>query len=47
MFVNNDIAKILLYCPRGDSTDNPNAPKFATLGCQGATAVNESPIATG
>jgi hypothetical protein len=47
MFTNNNIAKILLYYPRSDSTDNPNAPKFAILGYQGATAVNEFPTATG
>jgi hypothetical protein len=47
MFTNNDIAKILLYYPSSNSTDNPNAPKFATLGNQGATAVNESQVGTG
>ncbi|KAH8778148.1 Alpha/Beta hydrolase protein [Hyaloscypha sp. PMI_1271] len=38
MFANNNIEKILLYYPRSDLTDNPNAPKFATRGYQGATA---------
>ncbi|KAN0117317.1 acetylcholinesterase precursor [Hyaloscypha variabilis] len=47
MFTNNDIAKILLYYPSSNLTDNPNDPKYATLGYQGATAINESQLATG
>jgi carboxylesterase type B len=47
MFTNNDIAKVLLYYPSSNSTDDPSAPKFATSGYEGATAVNESQVATG
>ena len=47
MFTNNDIAKILLYYPSSNSTDSSDNPKFATLGYQGATAINESQLATG
>jgi carboxylesterase type B len=41
VFTNNDIAKILLYYPSSNATDDPNAALFATLGYTGPTAVNE------
>jgi hypothetical protein len=47
LFTDNDIAKILLYYPSSNATDDPNAAEFATLGYTGPTAVNESQVGTG
>jgi hypothetical protein len=47
LFTNDDIAKILLYYPSSNATDDPNAAKFATLGYTGPTALNESQVGTG
>lgn len=46
LFNNNDIAKILLYYPTSNATSS-EAPGYATNGETGATALNESIIATG
>ena len=47
LFTNSDIAKVLLYYPTGNSSDNPNAAEFATNGYGQPTANNESAVATG
>lgn len=47
LFSNNDIAKILLYYPSSNSTDDPAAPHFATTGDSGPTALNQSSLGTG
>jgi len=47
LFTEDDISKILLYYPESNATDNPHAIDYATLGYTGATADNESSIATG
>lgn len=47
LFSNDDIAKVLLYYPSSNATDNPNAVDYATLGYTGASAINESSVATG
>ena len=47
LFTNDDIAKVLLYYPSTNATDNPMAPKYATSGTTGATALNESQIGAG
>ncbi|KAI9711686.1 MAG: hypothetical protein M1828_001797 [Chrysothrix sp. TS-e1954] len=47
LFSNNDIAKILLYYPSKNTSVDPNAPEYATLGYTGPTALNESQVATG
>ncbi|KAG0651279.1 Secreted lipase [Hyphodiscus hymeniophilus] len=46
-FTDDDLAKILLYYPSSNTTDDPNATKFATLGNAGPTALNESQVGTG
>lgn len=46
LFSNNDIAKILLYYPSSNATST-GAPGYATNGETGATALNESIVATG
>lgn len=47
LFDEDDIAKVLLYYPSTNASDNPNAPLFHTLGNTGPTAVNQSGVATG
>ena len=47
MFSNSDIAKVLLYYPTTNASVNPNAVEYATSGYTGATANNESDVATG
>lgn len=47
LFSNDDIAKILLYYPSSNATDDPNAVDYATLGYTGATALNQSSVGTG
>ena len=48
LFSNDDIAKILLYYPSSNASVDPNAPEYSTSGLDpGATAVNESDVATG
>lgn len=47
LFENDDIAKILLYYPSSNASDNPNAVDFATLGYTGPSAINESSFGTG
>lgn len=47
LFGDSDLAKVLLYYPSSNATDNPDAVWFATNGSSGATAVNESPFGTG
>lgn len=47
LFTNNDIAKVLMIYPISNTTVDPNAPKFATLGNAGPTALNESQVNTG
>jgi carboxylesterase type B len=42
-----DIEKVLDVYHSTDAPDNPNSPKFATNGLEGATAVNVSQVATG
>lgn len=46
-FGENDIAKVLLYYPSSNTTDNPDTPEFATSGSSGPSALNQSSIATG
>lgn len=47
LFTNEDISKILLYYPSSNATDDPNVGDFATLGYTGASAINESSVASG
>jgi hypothetical protein len=47
LFTNNDIAKILLFYPSTNATDNPNATLFSTLGDSGLTAINQSDVGAG
>ena len=47
LFTNDDVAKILLYYPSSNATDNPNATQFPTLGYTGPTAINQSDVGTG
>lgn len=47
LFTNSDVAKVLLYYPTGNASVNPNADDYATNGLTGATANNESAVATG
>jgi carboxylesterase type B len=46
-FDDADVQKILGAYPSTDAPDNPNSPKFATNGREGAIAVNVSQVATG
>lgn len=47
LMTNDDVAKILLYYPSSNASDNANAEEYATLGYTGATALNVSSVATG
>lgn len=47
LFTTSDIAKVLMYYPSSNATDDMDASKYATLGYTGATAVNESQVGTG
>ncbi|KXT02674.1 hypothetical protein AC578_1170 [Pseudocercospora eumusae] len=47
LFDENDIAKVLYYYPSTNASTNPEAPLFATSGDSGATALNQSSVATG
>lgn len=47
LFSNSDVAKVLLYYPTGNASANSNAIEYATNGLTGATALNESDVATG
>ena len=47
LFSNSDVAKVLLYYPTGNASVNPHADEYATNGLTGATALNESVVATG
>lgn len=47
LFSDDDIAKILLYYPSTTASVDSSVPEYSTLGYTGATAVNESDVATG
>ncbi|KAK5017971.1 Alpha/Beta hydrolase protein [Cryomyces antarcticus] len=47
LFTNDDIAKVLLYYPSSNASDDPTAVEYATLGYSGASALNESQVGTG
>lgn len=47
LFTNDDVSKILLYYPSTNSSVKSDAVDFATLGTTGATALNESSVASG
>jgi carboxylesterase type B len=48
LLTNGDISKLLMYYPSTNASDDPNTPKYATLGDDGGpTAVNVSQLATG
>ena len=47
LFGNSDIAKVLLYYSTSNASVDPNADEYATSGYTGATANNESVVATG
>ncbi|KAG9717295.1 carboxylesterase type B, partial [Aureobasidium melanogenum] len=47
LFSNDDIARVLRYYPSSNASDSSSAVEFATLGNSGATAINESSLATG
>jgi hypothetical protein len=47
LFSNSDVAKTLLYYSTSNTSVNPNADEYATNGMTGATANNESVVATG
>lgn len=47
LFTNEDIAKILFYYPSSNASVNPSDPLFPTEGDSGATALNQSDLATG
>lgn len=47
LFTSEDIAQVLAHYPSSNASDNPNAVLYATDGDSGATAVNQSDVATG
>lgn len=47
LFSNEDIAQVLITYPGLNASDSPTSPLYATNGLTGATAINQSSLATG
>ncbi|EXJ90227.1 carboxylesterase 2 [Capronia coronata CBS 617.96] len=47
LFTNDDVAKVLLYYPSSNTSTHSGAPLYATSGDMGASALNQSSVATG